>query len=120
MHLHCAATMQSHCAGSAKRHRAGRAASPGSWSSAMQAHCREIDAVILDEPGYLPFPAAGGALLFHSAKQGLCREISQLYGKTALMITTNLGFTDWVTVFGEPSRTGCPCCREADIRNYNH
>ena len=54
-----------------------------------------MDAVILDELGYLPFPAAGGALLFHL--------ISQLYEKTALMITTNLSFAEWVTVFGEPN-----------------
>lgn len=42
-------------------------------------HLAQIDAVILDELGYLPFSSAGGALLFH-----LC---SQLYEKTALIIT---------------------------------
>ena len=42
----------------------------------------QADAVILDELGYLPFPASGGALLFHL--------ISQLYEKTSLIITTNL------------------------------
>lgn len=56
-----------------------------------------MDAVILDELGYLPFPAAGGALLFHL--------ISQLYEKTALMITTNLSFAEWVTVFGDAKMT---------------
>jgi DNA replication protein DnaC len=54
----------------------------------------QADAVILDELGYLPFPASGGALLFHL--------ISQLYEKTSLIITTNLSFAEWVTVFGEP------------------
>ena len=56
-----------------------------------------MDAVILDELGYLPFPAAGGALLFHL--------IIQLYEKTALMITTNLSFAEWVTVFGDAKMT---------------
>lgn len=57
----------------------------------------KLDLLILDEWGYVPLEQDGARLLF--------QVISECYEKRSLILTTNLEFSKWVTIFYDEQMT---------------
>lgn len=65
---------------------------------ALQKQLARVDLLIIDELGYVPFTAVGSELLFE--------VISRRYENGATLVTSNLPFDEWTSVFGSERLTG--------------
>ena len=65
---------------------------------ALQKHLNSVKLLIVDELGYVPFTAVGSELLFE--------VFSQRYERGSTLVTSNLPFDEWTTVFGSERLTG--------------
>lgn len=63
----------------------------------LQRRMKSFSLVILDELGYLPFTASGAQLLFHL--------MSSWYERLPVIITTNLEFKEWDSMFHNQKMT---------------
>jgi DNA replication protein DnaC len=58
---------------------------------------RKIDLLILDEVGYVPFSQTGSELLFN--------VIADCYEQQSVIVTSNLEFGQWTSIFGDTKLT---------------
>ena len=66
-------------------------------SGKLAKQMEKIDILVLDELGYLPLSKNSSQLIFHL--------LSKIHQKTSLIITTNLTFGEWNTVFTNKKMT---------------
>lgn len=64
----------------------------------LQKNLAKIDLLIVDELGYVPFTAVGSELLFE--------VLSRRYERGSTLVTSNLPFDEWTSVFGSERLTG--------------
>jgi len=64
----------------------------------LQRDLQAVKLLIIDELGYVPLSSNGAELLFET--------FSQRYERGSTMVTSNLPFEDWTSVFGSERLTG--------------
>jgi DNA replication protein DnaC len=65
--------------------------------SRFTAQFTRIDLLVLDELGFLPIDQDGAQMLF--------QLISDLYERVSILLTSNLRFTDWNSIFRDEKMT---------------